>query len=98
LEDVSYPGLYRWCNEDYTALVDKMKAMPVDDPALMPLFEEAIEIWLKEMPDIALNSTIITLPMNTTYWTNWPASDNQYVHEGFWHRTGHQIFINLKSQ
>ena len=98
LEDVSYPGLYRWCNEDYTALVDKMKAMPVDDPALMPLFEEAIEIWLKEMPDIALNSTIITLPMNTTYWTNWPASDNQYVHEGFWHRTGLQIFINLKSQ
>jgi peptide/nickel transport system substrate-binding protein len=97
LEDVSYPGLYRWCNEDYTALVDKMKAMPVDDPALMPLFEEAIEIWLREMPDIALNSTIITLPMNETYWTNWPQFDNQYIHEGFWHRTALQIFLNLES-
>ena len=96
-EDVAYPGLYRWCNEEYTALVDQMKSLPVDDPAVLPLFVEAIEIWLKEMPDIALNSTIITLPMNETYWTNWPQFDNQYIHEGFWHRTGLQIFLNLKT-
>ena len=96
LEDVAYPGLYRWCNEDYSALMDQIGDLPVDSPGVAPLFREALEIWLKELPDITLNSTIITLPMNETYWTNWPQVDNQYIHEGFWHRTGYHIFLNLE--
>ena len=96
LEDATYPGLYRWCNEDYSALMDQIQDLPVDAPGVLPLFIEALEIWLKELPDITLNSTIITLPMNETYWTNWPQVDNQYIHEGFWHRTGYHIFLNIE--
>jgi hypothetical protein len=42
------------------------------------------------------SQTVIALPMNTQYWTNWPAGDHPYIHEGFWHRTGLFIFLNVK--
>ena len=95
---IAYPGFYRWCNEDFSNLVDEMKKLPEDDPGVLPLYRQAMEIWLPELPDIPLTSTIITLPMNTTYWTenSWPHNDNPYIHEGFWHRTGLHIFLNLE--
>ena len=95
---IAYPGFYRWCNEEFDSYVEQMTALPEDSPGVLPLYRKAMEIWLPELPDIPLTSTIITLPMNTTYWTeeSWPHNDNQYVHEGFWHRTGLHIFLNLE--
>ena len=48
---------------------------------------KAIEEVLAELPDPQLVQTVIAVPMNTTYWTNWPSAQNYYIHEGFWHRT-----------
>ena len=95
---IAYPGFYRWCNEDFDALVDEMQKLPVDDPGVLPLYRRAMEIYIDELPDIPLVGTIITLPMNTTYWEedSWPHHDNAYIHEGFWHRTGLHIFLNLE--
>jgi peptide/nickel transport system substrate-binding protein len=27
------------------------------------------------------------IPMNTTYWTNWPTEDNPYINGAPWHLT-----------
>ena len=62
----------------------------------MPLWQQAMQAWLPELPDLPLIQTVIALPMNSTYWTNWPQGDHPYIHEGFWHRTGLHIFLNLK--
>jgi peptide/nickel transport system substrate-binding protein len=96
---IAYPGFYRWCNEEFDTHVRAMTALPEDSPGVLEHYRKAMEIWLPELPDIPLTSTIITLPMNTTYWKeeSWPHNDNQYIHEGFWHRTGLHIFLNLES-
>jgi peptide/nickel transport system substrate-binding protein len=80
-------GLYRWKNQEFSTIVDKMSQLQFDDPKMKDLFHQAMEIWLPELPDPQLVQTVIAVPMNTTYWTNWPSAQNYYIHEGFWHRT-----------
>jgi peptide/nickel transport system substrate-binding protein len=93
---IFFTNIYRWSNSTYSELVDKIGSYPEDDPAVMPLWQQAMGIWLQELPDLPLIQTVIALPMNTTYWTNWPQGDHPYIHEGFWHRTALHIFLNLK--
>lgn len=92
----SNPNIYRWSNQEFSDIVDEMSQFPLDDPAIMGLFHEAMEIWLPELPDIPLVQTVIQLPMNTTYWTGWPNPENPYVHEGFWHRTAMLMWNKLE--
>ncbi len=94
---IFFTNMYRWSNQTYSDLIDKMGTLPEDDPGVMPLWQQAMQSWLPELPDIPLIQTVIALPMNQTYWTNWPTGDHPYIHEGFWHRTGLQIFLNLKA-
>jgi peptide/nickel transport system substrate-binding protein len=93
---IFFTNIYRWSNPTYSALVDQIGTYPEDDPAVMPLWQQAMAVWLQELPDLPLIQTVIALPMNTTYWTNWPQGDKPYIHEGFWHRTALHIFLNLK--
>ena len=47
---IFFTNIYRWSNADYSAIVDKMGTYPEDDPAVMPLWQQAMQIWL---PDAA---------------------------------------------
>lgn len=89
-------NLYRWSNKEFSDLVDQMGNLPLADPKITGLFHQAMDVWLPALPDIQLHQTVINVPMNTTYWTNWPIGDKPYIHEGFWHRTGLLIFLNIK--
>ncbi len=93
---IFFTNMYRWSNQTFSDLVDQMGKLPEDDPGVMPLWQQAMGQWLPELPDIPLIQTVIALPMNSTYWTNWPEGDHPYIHEGFWHRTGLHIFLNLR--
>jgi peptide/nickel transport system substrate-binding protein len=87
---------YRWQNQELSDITDQMTSIAEDDPRLHDLFRQAMEIWLPNLPDIMLTETVILLPRNTTYWQNWPTPDNDYVHEGFWHRTAMLLWVNLE--
>lgn len=87
---------YRWSNQELSDITDQMRSLAEDDPQLKELFHKAMEIWLPNLPDIMLVETVILVPRNTTYWTNWPTPDNTYVHEGFWHRTAMLLWMNLE--
>lgn len=89
-------NFYRWSNQELSDIIDQMTSVAEDDPQLHELFRQAMEIWLPELPDIPLVETVILVPRNTTYWTNWPTADNPYIHEGFWHRTAMLLWINLE--
>jgi peptide/nickel transport system substrate-binding protein len=89
-------NLYRWCNEEFSAILDEMSTYTVDAPELLDLHRQAMAIWLPELPDVPLGQAIIVLPMNTTYWTGWPNPQNPYVHEGFWHRTAMLMWNRLE--
>ncbi|HEY7029779.1 MAG TPA: ABC transporter substrate-binding protein [Thermomicrobiales bacterium] len=92
----TYP-FYRWRNDEYDAIVDEMGVTDPDDPKTMELFLKGTEIWLKELPDPPLLQFYHRIPMNTTYWTNWPTADNPYINGSFWHRTVLLIVLGLKS-
>ena len=80
-------NFYRWQNKDFDAAVDKMGLISGDDPQMKTLFLQAIEIWLKDLPDVPLLQFYHRIPMNQTYWTNWPDEKNPYINGAFWHRT-----------
>ena len=66
----------RWVNDEYSDLIDQMGILPVDDPAVIDLTVQAVEIWADELPDIPLVQTPVLMLFNTAYWTNWPTADN----------------------
>ena len=94
-EDNNGLNVYRWGNKQFSDIVDQMGQVAEDDPKLKDFWLQTLEIWLKELPDVQLAQTVIAVPMNTTYWTNWPSDKNAYVHEGFWHRNALHLFLGL---
>ena len=43
-----------------------------------------MEIWLPNLPVLPVNQRPRIIPLNTTYWTNWPTSENNYIHPATW--------------
>ena len=77
----------RWSNPDFDAIVDEMAVTASDDPRMQELFHEALAIWLPEMPAIPLVQAALLTSFNGHYWDNFPTSENNYVHPGFWWAT-----------
>jgi peptide/nickel transport system substrate-binding protein len=88
---VNFP---KWSNKKYDEIVDQVFVTPMTDiPKLQQLFHQAMEIWLPELPDVQLTEFYHRIPMNTTYWKNWPTAENPYINGAFWHLT-HQLILN----
>ena len=68
----------RWSNEEFDRMVERIAPLQVGDEELLGLFVEAMEIWVRELPDIFLGQLIIRHPCNTTYWTGWPSQQDPY--------------------
>jgi peptide/nickel transport system substrate-binding protein len=100
---VAVPGAHqanfaRWKNPDYDKLVDEMFAVaPTDTAKLKEIFRKAMEIWLPDLPDIQLVQNYHRIPMNTTYWKNWPTAENAYVNGAHWHLTFPMVLWNLQA-
>jgi peptide/nickel transport system substrate-binding protein len=90
---VAVPGAHqvnfsRWKNAEFDKIADEMFVTdPTDKPKMMALFHRAMEIWLPALPDIQLVQNFHRIPMNTTYWKNWPTAENPYVNGAPWHLT-----------
>ena len=87
----------RWKNPAYDRIVDDVYVTPTGDVArLTELFHKAMEIWLPDLPDLPLTYNYHRIPMNTTYWTNWPTERNPYVNGASWHLTFAMVLWNLQ--
>ncbi len=90
-------NFYRWKNDQFDQIVDRMALAPITDQAqLRDLTRQAMEIWLRELPDVQLVEWYHRIPMNTTYWKNWPTAENPYVNGAFWHLTFNLILNELE--
>ena len=71
----------RYENPEYDAIIDQMEAMvgSPDDPVYMDLAEQALDIYLSEMPEIMTLEELHVVIFNETYWTGWPSSVDPYV-------------------
>jgi peptide/nickel transport system substrate-binding protein len=86
-----------WRNKEYDEIVDRMASLPVDDPEELPLFLQAMEIYLRELPHTPLVQWIHRIPYNTTYWTGWPTASDPYLPGAFWFKTFPLELSQLKS-
>ena len=87
---------WRWKNEEFDAIVDRMAEVAPEDPELVALFRRAMDIWLRELPSIPLIQWYHRIPHNETYWKNWPTAENPYVNSAYWHRTWLLVLLNLE--
>jgi peptide/nickel transport system substrate-binding protein len=66
---------FRYQNPEFDAIVDQMLATPPDDhETLIPLFQQAMAIWLPDLPVIPLVQAPALVPFNSTYWQGWPTA------------------------
>jgi peptide/nickel transport system substrate-binding protein len=95
------PAVYhsRWRNEEYDAILNEMVSMSPspDDPKYVELYLQALEIWLDNLVDCPVQQWLHRIPMNTTYWSNWPTQDDPYVNGAFWTMTIGLLLHNLKA-
>lgn len=66
-------------NAEYDAVVDKIGLLQPGDPKIGPLVREAMAIWYALVPEIPIQQYYHRLPMNQTYWKNWPSDANPYM-------------------
>jgi peptide/nickel transport system substrate-binding protein len=84
---------YRWINDNYDTIVNKMGTLPASDPQFMTLYHQAMDLWIPNLPMIPLVQRYIYITPNTTYWTNWPTEKYPYTLPSSWHRTS-GLYIN----
>lgn len=66
-------------NRDYDAAVDQIYALQPGDPGIPALVHKAMEVWYSLVPEIPVQQYYHRLPMNRTYWTNWPGTADPYM-------------------
>jgi peptide/nickel transport system substrate-binding protein len=91
-------NIMRWSGEAaeaYSALVDQIGQLALDDPQVTELSIEAYNIMLAEMPTIPITQAKKIVPFDTTYWVGWPTAENNYNHPATWWNSTHQILHNL---
>lgn len=88
----------RFRNTEYDAVLEQMANMKPDsnDPAYMDLYLKGIEIYLDNLVDAPIQQWMHRIPMNTTYWTDWPTAENPYVNGAFWHLTFPLMLYKMK--
>lgn len=78
----------RWCNEEFDAIVEEIALIEPGDSRLLDLTSDAMEIWMREAVEVPIQEWYHRIPLNTTYWTNWPSSENPYMQPTFWFTSG----------
>lgn len=73
-------GGNRWsyANSEFDSIVDSMALEP-DADKVLDLTEDALRIWLNDMPDVPLFEFFNRVTRNEHYWTNWPADAPGYT-------------------
>jgi peptide/nickel transport system substrate-binding protein len=71
----------RYRNPDYDALIEEMESMPgsLDNPRYVELANQALDIYLQDMPELMLLEELHVVVFNETYWTGWPGEEDPYA-------------------
>jgi peptide/nickel transport system substrate-binding protein len=91
-------NLPRWSNDAFRAITDEMSKTAMDDPKMTQLFHDGMAIWYDELPDCPIVQWFHRVPVNTTYWENWPNAENPYMNSALWHLTMAQVLYGLKAK
>lgn len=87
-------NLERYKDDTLSSLIDRLRAIPTNDPQIVPIGTQMLQELVKGMPDINMFGTSKFVPVNETYWTNYPSAENYY--EGPWWWWSNFKFIAAK--
>ena len=74
----------RWRSPEATRIIREMERLHPDDPATFQLAVDLIKHAVEELPTIGFHSGVKFVPINTTYWTNFPTAENPYNGPWWW--------------
>ncbi|MGB3305599.1 MAG: hypothetical protein WBA63_05390 [Thermomicrobiales bacterium] len=60
------------------AVIDQLGTVNPDDPSSKAVFNQALDISLKNLPIIPTLQTIAPFIYYTTYWAGWPTNEDQF--------------------
>jgi peptide/nickel transport system substrate-binding protein len=66
------------------------------DPRIDELWLAAWAIYLEELPVIPVTQAVKLIPFDTTYWTNWPTAENNYISSWTWWQSTHKIIHEIE--
>jgi peptide/nickel transport system substrate-binding protein len=70
---------FRYQNPEFDAIIDQMAVTEPDDEAAMTeLYQQAMAIWLDELPVVPLVQAPALVPFNDRFWTGWPSAENPW--------------------
>jgi peptide/nickel transport system substrate-binding protein len=70
---------FRYQNPELDAIIDQMFQLPADDEAgLVALYQEAMAIWLRDLPVVPIVQAPALVPYSSTYWSGWPTSEDPW--------------------
>jgi peptide/nickel transport system substrate-binding protein len=90
-------AISRWKNAEYDGVVAQMNSLNADDPKTMDLFTQAMEIWIREMPDVFVGQLVIRYPMDTQNWTGWPSKEDPYGFPHPWQQEFLKTLLRLEA-
>ena len=93
----SWSNLSRWWDDRFEAVTDEMNNTAMDDPKMKDLFHQGMEVWYEMLPDAPIVQWYHRIPVNTTYWSNWPTASNPYMNSALWHQTMFIVVNGLKA-
>ena len=74
----------RWRSANATRIISEMGQLHPDDPRTTELSVELLKYAIEELPAVGFHSGIKFVPVNTTYWTNFPTAENPYNGPWWW--------------
>lgn len=71
----------RYENPDYDRILDRMETLSpsATNPEYIALTQQAIDIYLRDLPQVYLSDEMHVLTFNEHYWTGWAGEGDPYV-------------------
>lgn len=85
----------RWDNEQASQIIRDLAMLHPDDPRSHELAMEFIQVAIYDMPTIGFHSGVKFVPTNSTYWTNFPSSQNPYNGPWWWWSVFKYILLDI---
>ena len=86
VREIGTPAVFnraRFVDDDLSAAIDRLRVMPSDDPEIVEVGTEILKHLAEHLPVIDMFGTSKFVPVNQTYWTNFPSADN-YIEGPWW--------------
>jgi peptide/nickel transport system substrate-binding protein len=66
------------------ALIEQLDTIDVEAPESKPVFNDALSVFMTELPAVGSIQTTYPMFYNTAYWTGWPSADDPYTIPANW--------------